>query len=63
RGFGIMVGSIVSTSLAMGPAMMLDGLSEFADLDGPLLLQQDRAGGLRSEAGGILHPPDPVLWG
>jgi len=63
RGFGIMVGCMVSTSLAMAPAMLLAGLAEFADLDGPLLLQQDRAGGLRSEAGGILHPPDPVLWG
>ncbi len=62
-GFGILVGCMVSTSLAMAPAMLLAGLADYVDLDGPLLLQQDRAGGLRSEAGGILHPPSPALWG
>lgn len=62
-GFGIMVGCMVSTSLAMAPAMMLVGLADFVDLDGPLLLQQDRADGLRSAAGGILHPPGAALWG
>ncbi len=62
-GFGVMVGCMVSTSLAMAPAMLLAGLADFVDLDGPLLLQQDRAGGLRSDKGGVLHPPDPALWG
>ncbi len=63
QGFGLMVGCMVSTSLAMAPAMLLAGLADYVDLDGPLLLQQDRAGGLRSETGGILHPPGPALWG
>ncbi len=63
QGFGIMVGCMVSTSLAMAPALLLAGLADFVDLDGPLLLQQDRAGGLRSAPGGILYPPDPALWG
>lgn len=62
-GFGIMVGCMVSTSLAMAPAMLLAGLADYVDLDGPLLLQQDRADGLRSAPGGILHPPGAALWG
>ncbi|MEQ1887683.1 MAG: N-acetyl-D-Glu racemase DgcA [Alphaproteobacteria bacterium] len=62
-GFGVMVGCMVSTSLAMAPAMLLAGMADYVDLDGPLLLQHDREGGLRSEPGGILHPPGPALWG
>lgn len=62
-GFGIMVGCMVSTSLAMAPAMLLAGLADYVDLDGPLLLQRDREGGLRCEPGGVLHPPGPALWG
>lgn len=62
-GFGIMVGCMVSTSLAMAPAILLAGLADYADLDGPLLLERDREGGLRSESGGVLHPPGPDLWG
>lgn len=62
-GFGIMIGCMVSTSLAMAPAMLLAGLADFVDLDGPLLLARDREDGLRSETGGILHPPGAALWG
>lgn len=62
-GFGIMIGCMVSTSLAMAPAMLLAGLADYIDLDGPLLLQRDRADGLRSEPGGVLHPPSPAFWG
>jgi hypothetical protein len=32
------------------------------DLDGPLLLSQDRAQGIRYE-GSVAHPPGPELWG
>ena len=35
RGFGIMVGSMVGTSLAMAPAMLLTPRANFVDLDGP----------------------------
>ena len=62
-GFGVMVGCMVSTSLAMAPAMLLAGIADYADLDGPLLLERDREGGLRSEPGGVLHPPGPAFWG
>ncbi len=61
-GFGIMVGCMVATSLAMAPAMLLAPRARFVDLDGPLLLAQDRANGLRYD-GSIVHPPTSKLWG
>ena len=62
RGLDLMVGCMVATSLAMAPAVLLAAQARFIDLDGPLLLKQDRADGLRY-AGSRLHPPDPHLWG
>jgi len=61
-GFAIMVGSMVSTSLAVAPALLLCARARFVDLDGPLLLAHDRAGGLRYE-GARIFPPEPALWG
>src|SRR5579884_2363520 len=61
-GFEIMTGCMVGTSLAMAPALLLAPGARFADLDGPLLLAQDRPEGLRYE-GSIVHPPRPELWG
>jgi L-Ala-D/L-Glu epimerase / N-acetyl-D-glutamate racemase len=62
QGFGIMVGCMVATSLAMAPAMLLTPMARFVDLDGPLLLARDRDGGLRYD-GSLVYPPDPALWG
>lgn len=62
RGFGIMVGCMLATSLAMAPAMLLTPRARFVDLDGPLLLARDREGGLRFE-GSLVYPPAPSLWG
>jgi L-alanine-DL-glutamate epimerase-like enolase superfamily enzyme len=62
RGLSIMVGCMLGTSLAMAPAMLLSGLADFVDLDGPLLLARDREPGLRFE-GSLVHPPEPALWG
>ncbi len=62
KGFRIMIGSMLGTSLAMAPAMLLSGFAEFVDLDGPLLLAKDRENPLRFENSHI-HPPDPALWG
>lgn len=62
RGFRIMVGSMVGTSLAMAPAALLAGLADYVDLDGPLLLARDRAPGL-SYDGAEMAPPAPALWG
>ncbi len=61
-GFGVMVGCMVGTSLAMAPATLLTGGAAFVDLDGPLLLAEDRDHPLIFDASGI-HPPDPQLWG
>lgn len=61
-GFGIMVGCMVGTSLAMAPAVLLAQSAEFVDLDGPLLLQQDRTPAL-TYAGSMVSPPAPDLWG
>ncbi len=62
RGMGVMVGCMVATSLAMAPAVIVAQGAEVADLDGPLLLAEDRAHGLRYDAKGV-HPPEPELWG
>jgi len=62
RGFAIMVGCMVATSLAMAPAMLLAQRAQVVDLDGPLLLAKDRAEGLRFE-GSLVYPPDAALWG
>ena len=61
-GFGIMVGCMIGTSLAMAPAMLLAQDAAVVDLDGPLLLAEDRTPPLRHDAAG-LHPPEPALWG
>ncbi len=62
RGFAVMVGCMVATSLAMAPAMLVAQRARWVDLDGPLLLASDRADGLRYD-GSLVYPPDPVLWG
>ena len=61
-GFGVMVGCMVGTSLGMAPALLLAQGAELVDLDGPLLLREDRSNGLRYE-GSLVFPPEPSLWG
>jgi L-alanine-DL-glutamate epimerase-like enolase superfamily enzyme len=62
RGLGLMTGCMVCSSLSIAPALHLAALSDFADLDGPLWLREDRPGGVRDE-GGLLFPPAPGFWG
>jgi L-Ala-D/L-Glu epimerase len=62
RGFTIMVGCMVATSLAMAPAMLIAQRARVVDLDGPLLLAKDRADGLRYD-GSLAYPPGAALWG
>lgn len=62
HGLKIMVGSMVATSLAVAPAMLLAPCADWIDLDGPLLLARDRKPGLHIE-NGIVQPPEPQLWG
>ena len=62
EGFGIMVGCMVGTSLAMAPAMLLTAGAQIVDLDGPLLLAEDRDPSL-AFTGAEIAPPVPALWG
>ena len=61
-GLKLMAGSMVATSLAIAPALILAQAAEWVDLDGPLLLARDRVPGLSYEGATIL-PPEPALWG
>lgn len=61
-GFGIMVGCMVATSLAMAPAHLVAQGAQVVDLDGPLLLAEDREQPMIFE-GSTIHPADGVLWG
>ncbi|WEX75958.1 dipeptide epimerase [Sinorhizobium numidicum] len=61
-GLKIMVGCMVGSSLAMAPAVLVAQGADFVDLDGPLLLVEDRSPGLRYEAS-LVFPPDASLWG
>lgn len=61
-GFDLMVGCMVSTSLAIAPAMLVAASARVVDLDAPLLLAQDRPDGLRYD-GSIVHPATAALWG
>jgi L-Ala-D/L-Glu epimerase len=62
RGFKLMVGSMVATSLSMAPATLLAQTADWVDLDGPLLLARDREPCLSYE-GARLNPANPALWG
>lgn len=62
EGFGVMVGCMVGSSLAMAPAMLVGQGADYVDLDGPLLLAEDRDVPLRYR-GSEVEPPEPALWG
>ncbi|MGB3316449.1 MAG: dipeptide epimerase, partial [Albidovulum sp.] len=61
-GYGVMVGCMVGSSLAMAPAVLLAQGAAVVDLDGPLLLAEDRDHALRYDNAGV-HPPETGLWG
>ena len=62
KGFGLMIGCMLGTSLAMAPAMAIAPRCRFVDVDGPLLLGRDREFGLKYHSGSV-QPPSPELWG
>jgi len=62
HGFGLMMGCMISTSLSIAPAWHIAARSVFADLDGPLWLSQDRAGGFVAEDGSLCHTA-AGFWG
>src|SRR5438034_5030408 len=61
-GFKLLIGCMVCTSLSIAPARLLANNADLVDLDGPLLLTQDRDHGLcyRNERIGM---PASKLWG
>lgn len=62
RGFMLMVGCMVATSLSMAPAVLVAQRARVVDLDGPLILARDREHGLVYEQS-LVHPATPALWG
>ncbi len=61
-GFEVMVGCMVGSSLAMAPGIVVAQGAKIVDLDGPLLLAEDRPDGLRYD-GSTVHPSAAALWG
>lgn len=62
EGYDVMVGCMVGSSLAMAPATIVAQGVKVVDLDGPLLLGEDREHALEFDAAGV-HPPVAGLWG
>ena len=62
EGYKVMVGCMVGSSLAMAPATLVAQGAMVTDLDGPLLLAEDRVEPLKFDEAGV-HPPEPGLWG
>ena len=62
QGYDVMVGCMVGSSLAMAPAVLVAQGAQVVDLDGPLLLAEDRAAPLDYDEAGV-HPSSPALWG
>ncbi|MGH8182922.1 MAG: dipeptide epimerase [Rhodanobacteraceae bacterium] len=60
-GFGLMVGNMSGSSLAMAPAFVLGQQCAVVDLDGPLYLREDCSPGARYRDGMIWCPEE--LWG
>jgi L-Ala-D/L-Glu epimerase len=61
-GYKVMVGCMVGSSLAMAPAVLVAQGVLFTDLDGPLLLAEDRDPPLAFDEMGV-HPAPVTLWG
>ncbi len=62
QGFELMLGCMVGSSLAMAPAALLVNEAKFVDLDGPLLISEDRQDGFEFSQG-IMQPLSAKLWG
>lgn len=60
-GFGVMVGNMTGTSLAMAPAFLVGQGAEVVDLDGPAFLTADRESPVRYSCGTIDIPAG--IWG
>ncbi|HEX8569848.1 MAG TPA: N-acetyl-D-Glu racemase DgcA [Caulobacteraceae bacterium] len=61
RGLLVMVGCMICTSRSIAPAQVLAARADFVDLDGPLWLRRDHAGGVRLQES-LLQPASAELW-
>lgn len=61
-GMGVMTGCMLCSSLSVAEAWPLAAQSRFVDLDGPLWLTRDVAGGCHVYRG-LLHEPSGLGWG
>ena len=60
-GLGVMVGTMVATSLGTAPGFLLGQVADLVDLDGPVLLAQDRTPGVIYRDGTLYAGPE--VWG
>jgi L-alanine-DL-glutamate epimerase-like enolase superfamily enzyme len=60
-GLKVMVGNMSGSSLAMAPAFVVGQLCDVVDLDGPILLKQDRVPGVSYTDGQVWCPAK--VWG
>ena len=61
-GFGLMVGNMCGTSLAMAPGFLIAQFCTHVDLDGPLLQRLDRDHPIVFQDG-LMSIPERALWG
>jgi len=61
-GLEVMVGCMLATSLGIAPAFLVAQQARWIDLDGALLLAEDRPSAMQAKDG-LLEPPGPELWG
>lgn len=61
-GLDVVIGCMVSSSLALAPAFVLAADADFVDLDGALFLERDREGGIARQADGSIRAPSRTLW-
>lgn len=61
-GLKLMSGCMVCSSLGIAPALHIARIADWADLDGPLWLLEDRPGGVQ-DVHGRLFPPIEGFWG
>ena len=60
-GLGVMVGTMIGTSLATAPGFVLAQVSDLVDLDGPTFLAEDRRPSVTYRGGELFAGPE--VWG
>jgi L-Ala-D/L-Glu epimerase len=60
-GLGVMVGTMIASSLATAPGFLLGQIADLVDLDGPIFLAEDRTPSVRYEDGRLYAGPE--VWG